>query len=152
MRHPNDKKLLQKVPEVDMLLGGHDHFYARDNIGGRLLCKSGTDFREFSVIDVTLTKNPEELEGHPDEVVVNRSKGLIMKQTRIEVTSDIEPHEEMKKAIDKHFEKLNEKLEKVCGYTAVDLDSRFEKVRTQETNISNFVADIMRYVYKTDIS
>ena len=27
MRSPNDKKLAENVPEIDLILGGHDHSY-----------------------------------------------------------------------------------------------------------------------------
>ena len=27
MRWPNDTRLAQKVPDIDMILGGHDHDY-----------------------------------------------------------------------------------------------------------------------------
>ena len=27
MRLPNDKKLAEQVPEIDLILGGHDHHY-----------------------------------------------------------------------------------------------------------------------------
>jgi 5'-nucleotidase len=27
MREPNDKKLAENVPEIDLILGGHDHHY-----------------------------------------------------------------------------------------------------------------------------
>jgi 2',3'-cyclic-nucleotide 2'-phosphodiesterase (5'-nucleotidase family) len=35
----------------------------------------------------------------------------------------------------------------VCGYSEVDLDGRFDFVRTSETNISNFIADILYTEY-----
>lgn len=38
---------------------------------------------------------------------------------------------------------LNEKLQETCAYLDVDLDGRFEKVRTQETNSGNWVSDLL---------
>jgi hypothetical protein len=36
------------------------------------------------------------------------------------------------------------------GYTAAPLDARFVTVRTKESNIGNFVCDLMRYYYDAD--
>jgi 2',3'-cyclic-nucleotide 2'-phosphodiesterase (5'-nucleotidase family) len=38
---------------------------------------------------------------------------------------------------------MDSRLQHVCGYSEVDLDGRFELLRSQETNVSNFVADIL---------
>ena len=35
-------------------------------------------------------------------------------------------------------------MEEVIGHTHVDLDTRFEKIRTQETNFCNFYVDVIR--------
>ena len=39
---------------------------------------------------------------------------------------------------------LGAEMDKKIGHSNVDLDARFSKVRTQETNVGNFVADVMR--------
>lgn len=63
----NDEILSEKVDGLDLVLGGHDHHYAGitmlsrlnvssvgfKKIGDTILGKSGTDFREFSVLSVT---------------------------------------------------------------------------------------------------
>lgn len=52
MRAPNDLQLGAQVPGIDLILGGHDHHYSveRCHPGSTLLFKSGTDFRELSLI------------------------------------------------------------------------------------------------------
>ena len=76
---------------VDLLLGGHDHLYyvskgcswegydvneevlgAEDDIGDVLLVKSGTDFRDFSEIDLDLEQTPP---GSIRRMVIKRIKG-----------------------------------------------------------------------------
>ena len=34
MRLPNDKKLAEQVPEIDLILGGHDHHYMFEFVMG----------------------------------------------------------------------------------------------------------------------
>ena len=56
MRIPNDRKLAAQVPEFDLVLGGHDHHYEVDFVPPHnvLVCKSGTDFRDMTRVDVLL--------------------------------------------------------------------------------------------------
>lgn len=58
MRSHNDRELFNKVPEIDLVLGGHDHEYDYELSAdsSRLFVKSGTDFRDFSEINITMSK------------------------------------------------------------------------------------------------
>lgn len=47
---------------------------------------------------------------------------------------------------------LKSKLEKPVGYTAAALDARFTTVRLKESNMGNFVCDLMRSHYQGDCS
>jgi 2',3'-cyclic-nucleotide 2'-phosphodiesterase (5'-nucleotidase family) len=40
----------------------------------------------------------------------------------------------------------------VVGESAVDLDGRFATVRTQESNLGNFVADVFREASRADVA
>ena len=52
MRLPNDLILAKNTPQIDIILGGHDHMYESsvDKKTGVFVVKSGTDFEEFSDI------------------------------------------------------------------------------------------------------
>jgi len=39
----------------------------------------------------------------------------------------------------------------VCGYTQVDLEGRFFKIRTGETNLSNMIVDVIRTDLDVDL-
>lgn len=52
MRVPNDTILCEKVPEIDFALGGHDHIILNTKINGVHLLKSGSNFYNYSVIDI----------------------------------------------------------------------------------------------------
>mmetsp|Transcript_35962 Transcript_35962/g.26712 ORF Transcript_35962/g.26712 Transcript_35962/m.26712 type:complete len:95 (+) Transcript_35962:413-697(+) len=44
MRLQREQILAKEVPEIDMILGGHDHVFHVEVVNGVLLLKSGTDF------------------------------------------------------------------------------------------------------------
>lgn len=53
MRAPNDQRLAEMAPDIDLILGGHDHdYYGLQVIGGTPIVKSGTDFFDFTAIAI----------------------------------------------------------------------------------------------------
>ncbi|KAJ4289351.1 hypothetical protein N0V88_007102 [Collariella sp. IMI 366227] len=54
MREPNDNKLATQLggENIDIILGGHDHFYAHSLINGTHVLRSGSDFKQLSYLEV----------------------------------------------------------------------------------------------------
>lgn len=46
----NDSKLAQSVKGIDIILGGHDHTIRSEQINSIPIVKSGTNFKQFSII------------------------------------------------------------------------------------------------------
>lgn len=52
-----------------------------------------------------------------------------------------------------HFQKkFEEKLNVAIGTSAVNLEGRFSRTRTEETNLGNFIVDLMRTEYEADMA
>ena len=137
-REPNDNKLAEKTPDglVDIILGGHDHFYKHSLINGTHVLRSGTDFKQLSYIEARRkTDGSRKWDFH----IVQR-----------DIVSAIKPDPEMQQLTAKIASSLSSKLEKPLGYTAAPLDARFTTVRLKESNYGNFVCDLMRYHYQGD--
>lgn len=136
-REPNDIKLAEKVPAglIDIILGGHDHFYAHAVINDIHILRSGTDFRQLSYIEAF--RKPD-------------SKGWDFNITRRDIVRSIPIDSECQVLVDKLTSTLKAKLEKPVGYTASALDGRFTTVRTRESNLGNFICDLMRFYYHAD--
>ncbi len=47
---------------------------------------------------------------------------------------------------------MDKGLQLVLGEIDVSLEGRFRQVRTKETNLGNFITDIMRSTMKTDVA
>jgi len=62
MRAHADRELAANVPEIDFVLGGHDHSYITevDESTGVFVIKSGTDFEEFNDFEVIFNPNQDE--------------------------------------------------------------------------------------------
>jgi 2',3'-cyclic-nucleotide 2'-phosphodiesterase (5'-nucleotidase family) len=70
----------------------------------------------------------------------------------VEVDSKVEEDESVKQIVDKYQANFKDKMEIEIGHTAVDLDGRFSSIRTKETNLGNFVEDLMRLSTEADFA
>lgn len=136
-REPNDNKLAEKTGGglIDIILGGHDHYYSYSHINGTHVLRSGTDFKQLSHIEAW--RNSE-------------GKGWDFRITRRDVVSSIPQDPGAMALVDEQTQSIRKRLDKPIGYTAAPLDARFTTVRTKESNIGNFVCDLMRYYYSAD--
>lgn len=151
-RKPNDIRLADSVPEIDLILGGHDHDYDIIKRPNCYIIKSGTDFREFSKI--TLKFDPNYIHFKDQEVSSQKliDNVMMMKKDKVQklniIIERIEcfnypPDENLKMKLDKFQSTIDEKMSHVLGQFSCDLDGRFSSIRNYETNLGNFVTDIM---------
>lgn len=96
MRWPNDRLLATQVPEIDFILGGHDHEYnyewiqcksnENSNLSSkRLILKSGSDFRTFTHLHIMFDKQ--------------LNKICDIKLEKVLITSEWEPDVKVRKLI-----------------------------------------------------
>ncbi|CAG8689598.1 15429_t:CDS:2 [Funneliformis mosseae] len=160
-RLPNDILLARETQdEVDLILGGHDHFYyvgkgcevingwTREEVAGSeedkgvRVVKSGTDFRELSIIECGVDEIDNE-EGGTIKIIKNLSV------TRQEITSTVAEDPHFAELITATTSNITEKMSKPVAYTLTPWDCRSTMLRTQETAFGNFVADLMLYAYQS---
>ncbi|KAJ2008044.1 hypothetical protein GGI04_001294 [Coemansia thaxteri] len=113
---------------------------AAGNVGRRLV-KSGTDFRDLSEIVLSLKQSA---------LIPKVSTSLLVQSvavTRHRITSKVPEDPEIKQMVDKIEDHLSKALDKVVGYTTIALDARSTVCRTQESNLGNLSADLMRLCY-----
>ena len=136
MRWPNDIRLAENVEEIDLILGGHDHDLGYRLINNRMVVKSGTDFRNYTLVTLTFQSD-----GH---VHVDVQESC--------VDSSIPEDEEVKSVVEEYTKLMGDKMDTVLGRIDVDLDGRFQIIRRQESNLGNFVADIMLRSTEADVA
>ncbi|KAL8996366.1 MAG: hypothetical protein Q9188_006587, partial [Gyalolechia gomerana] len=143
-REPSDVKLAEKTPPglIDLILGGHDHFYNHQIINGTHILRSGTDFKQLSYI--------EAFHHPPPNPSFSQTPQWSFHIIRHDITRSIPSHPATLNLLNTLTSSLKSYLETPIGYTATPLDARFTTVRTRESNLGNFVADLMRHTYSAD--
>jgi 5'-nucleotidase len=142
MRMPNDYKLADQCAGlIDIVLGGHDHHYENTVRNGVRILNSGTDFSDFTSIQVR---------GREDTSA--STKPLLTTATRVNISRDSPEDPQVAAAVDEVRTIVEANMENVIGRTKVPLDARFAEVRTKETNISNFCASVMARATDADVA
>lgn len=138
-REPNDNKLAKQVggAYIDIILGGHDHYYSYSLINGTQVLRSGTDFKQLSYIEAWRNTSGD-------------GPSWQFKITRRDIVSSIPQDPSAMALVEEQTRDIRKRLDKPIGYTAAPLDARFTTVRTRESNIGNFVCDLMRYYYSAE--
>jgi 5'-nucleotidase len=136
-REPNDVKLAEKAAtgSIDLILGGHDHYYNLQVINSVPVLRSGTDFKQLSYIEGWRKSD---------------GKGFDFRITRRDIVSSIAEDPDTVKIVQKLTEKLKTRLEHPVGASLVPLDARFTTVRLKESNMGNLVCDVMKHYYEGD--
>ncbi|MEK6776360.1 MAG: 5'-nucleotidase C-terminal domain-containing protein [bacterium] len=139
-----DEHMVENFPEIDLVIGGHEHFYIQRRIGHTWITKADSDAQSTLVYDIRVSGKGE-IEAVPRLVKLD---GHIAKDTLVE-------HEVA------HY--LNELREVIKGQTRRDpmqeigrtrylLEGIEPVVRGRETALGDFLADVIRERLKTDIA
>ena len=134
-----DKKLAAAVPEIDLILGGHDHEVMDAKVGRTLILKAGSDGVSVGRIDVA--------------VQVGRGGRKVEARWALLPVTDQIPDEAQTAAVVKQYADLTKGRVGVhAGETTAPLDTRNEIVRTQESAVGNLVADLVRGSVGADVA
>jgi 5'-nucleotidase / UDP-sugar diphosphatase len=132
-----EDKALAGAADVDVILGGHEHDPLVAEEGKTLITKAGSDARYLVQVDLWLTR-----EGR-----------LVERSWRFrEVSRRVPPDPAVEALVREVAQRLDRELDVVVGRTRVPLEAHASNVRTQESNLGDFVADAMRERLRTDVA
>ena len=132
-----EDKALAAAADVDVILGGHEHEPLVAEEGKTLITKAGSDARYLVQVDLWLTRDGR----------------LLERSWRFrEVSRRVPPDSAVEVLVREYAQRLDRELDVVVGRTAVPLEAHGSKVRTQETNLGDFVADTIRERLGSDVA
>ena len=132
-----DRALAEKVKGIDVIVGGHSHTKITKpvSLGKTLIVQAWEHGKALGVLDLVIKDGKMiGFEGHLEEIRPEKGKE---EKASLAI---------MKKYKDRVDAVLNERI----GEAKVDLDG--ENVRKRETNLGNFIADIMRHASGADVT
>lgn len=124
----DDEKLAREVPEIDLILGGHDHDRMKNTVNGTLVWKSGSDWINLGLLTAA----------------VEHGKKPAFHAEAIPVTDAIAENAKVAAFVRETSEKASPNANEIIGETEVALDAHEVAVRTREMPVGNLVADVIR--------
>ncbi len=132
----DDRALVEQYPDIDVVIGGHEHYPITAVERRSFISKAGSDAKFVARIDI----------GQRPSGAIERFYELLP------VTSTFGDDTKTAAAIASYETKLGTALDKVAGTAKVPLDGVSLHLRTSETNLGNLLADAMRASAHSDIA
>lgn len=137
-----DRDLAAAVPEIDLILGGHDHDPITFYENGTLILKAGYDAHFLGIVTLDLARIDTE-DGPALQIAPS---------WQLRTTAGVAPDPAIADLVGQYQAALDAALDIVIGRAAVELDSRRSSVRTAETGFGNLVTDALRAYLEADIA
>lgn len=130
-----DRALVEALPDIDLIIGGHEHYPITGTENRTLISKAGSDAKWVARIDV------------------NRVKGTVERFYELIPITNALPDEPRTAAVVNEYEsRLGTALDKVVGVTRVPLDGSSVRLRAGETNLGDLFADAIRADAAADVA
>ncbi|KAJ1459741.1 Metallo-dependent phosphatase-like protein [Pelagophyceae sp. CCMP2097] len=134
-----DREMMAQIPveEIDLLCGGHDHDYIRDE--ALRIVKAGQEWRYLTDVEFSLPAEP-----------CAPGAAALAKCAQVNIGSDIAEDPCVAAIVEKWEGMVALKAAKVIGQAACALDSREEATRWREGELSNWLCDVVAEDFSAD--
>lgn len=137
LRITQDQALAAKFPDIDFIVGGHEHEVIVTTVGKTLITKAGQNAVGLGLVGV------KALHSDTGWVVEKSWNREMVDPEHVKADPRIE-------TLLAPWRKEMEPFSAVIGETTVPLDIREEVVRDGESNFADYIADLMREELNTD--
>jgi 2',3'-cyclic-nucleotide 2'-phosphodiesterase (5'-nucleotidase family) len=138
----DDRRLVQRFPDIDIVIGGHEHYPITALEGHALISKAGSEAQWVARIDVAAPPAIRSTgRGGPPRVSTGRPQRFF---ELIPVTSDIPDDVKTADVVESYQTRLSAELDTVVARLAVPLEARSVHLRAGEQAIGNLFADAIR--------
>jgi 5'-nucleotidase/UDP-sugar diphosphatase len=132
----DDRALAQRFPQIDLIIGGHEHYPITATENRTLISKAGSDAKFVARIDVNRQASG----------VVERFFELVP------ITSALADEPRTAAIVKSYEDRLGTELNTVVATSIVPLDADTVRLRAAETNLGDLFADAMRAAVNADIT
>jgi len=129
-------KLVERFPDIDFVVGGHEHYPITATEGRAFISKAGSDAKFVARIDID-----------------RRPSGTVERfYELVPITSALPDEPKTAEVVASYESRLGTELDTVVGRSTVPLDADTVRLRAAETNLGDLVADAIRDDAKADIA
>jgi 5'-nucleotidase len=132
----DDRALAKRFPQIDLIIGGHEHYPITATENRTLISKAGSDAKFVARIDVN-----------------RQASGLVERFFElVPITSALADEPRTAAVVKSYEDRLGTELNTVVATSRVPLDADTVRLRAAETNLGDLFADAMRVAVNADIT
>lgn len=139
----NDKRIAKLIPDLPLIMGGHEHTNSYDKIGNVIISKADANAKTAYIHRISFDK---------------KTKKTIVKSELKEINSSIKPDEKVGEIVEKWQTILNSKIKDVIAkpeaviYKAeTPLDGRDTPIRSIQTNLGGIITKAMSFAFNDSV-
>ena len=139
----NDKRIAKLIPDLPLIMGGHEHTNSNNFVGRVQISKADANAKTVYVHRISYDK---------------KTKKTIVKSELKEINSSIKSNDKVAKIVDKWQTILNLKINEIISnpneviFNAKDpLDGRDTPIRSTQTNLGVLTTKAMSFGYKNEV-
>lgn len=139
----NDKRIAKLIPNLPLIMGGHEHTNSYDTIGNVLIAKADANAKTTYIHRISYDK---------------KTKKTIVKSELKEINASIKSDEKVLEIVDKWQTILTSKIKDIIPnpdeviYTAkTPLDGRDTPIRSLQTNLGSIIAKSMSFAFNDSV-
>nr|CCA23587.1 calcineurinlike phosphoesterase putative [Albugo laibachii Nc14] len=143
-----DRALARNVPEINFILGGHDHEPFTLYEGLTLIHKSGQNANWLARFDFIISESPQR-----DGELSSRAPISVIPQWSMLANHNQQPDPTCLAIVDRYSKMVPVGKEDDCGLATLELSlsTRTSALRSGECNMANLVADALRHELQADV-
>jgi 2',3'-cyclic-nucleotide 2'-phosphodiesterase (5'-nucleotidase family) len=139
----NDKRIAKLIPNLPLIMGGHEHTNSNDFVGNVQISKADANAKTVYVHRISYDKN---------------TKKTIVKSELKEINTSIKSDKKVGEIVNKwqlilksKIQDVIEKQEEVIFVAKTPLDGRDTPIRSKQTNLGEVITKAMSFAYKDQV-
>ena len=139
----NDKRIAKLIPDLPLIMGGHEHTNSYNKIGNVIITKADANAKTVYIHRISFDK---------------KTKKVVVKSELKEINASIKSDEKVGKIVDKWQSVLTSKIKEIIAkpnevlYTAITpLDGRDTPIRSIQTNLGEIITKSMSFAFNDSV-
>jgi 2',3'-cyclic-nucleotide 2'-phosphodiesterase (5'-nucleotidase family) len=139
----NDKRIAKLIPDLPLIMGGHEHTNSYDKIGNVIISKADANAKTAYIHRISFDK---------------KTKKTIVKSELKEINSSIKSDEKVGLVVSKwqnilktEIKDIIENPDKIIYETKIPLDGRDTQVRSEQTNLGTIITKSMSFSFDDNV-
>ena len=139
----HDREIARLLPNIPLIMGGHEHDHKNEMIGNVKITKADANAKTAYIHSINFNKKTKEI-----------SISSLLKTIDTSIVDD----KKVKLVVDKWMEVMNSQISKIVEnpyeiiyHTNIPLDGRDIPIRSNQTNLGQLIAKSMAYSYNNEV-